>query len=202
VEAIEVPNNGRIILDENERGNIYVEGLFVTNIDYLKHGYDFSPSMISLDRDRKLVDSFNVKWNASVLWCKASSVNEDASKIALDLVYDHAKDVEYIGSLSYLGKSLFNSVAEKFYEENGDDAVPVTSNIEYETVEKSNEGKPVIVSENLASLLRSDIIEGDKKIIKVVTVKEQLESFVEKIEDRLSEEELEELYELIEKVNN
>ena len=104
--------------------------------------------------------------------------------------------------MSYNGKGLFNGVAKKFYEDNGKDAVPVTSNLEYEAVEKAEMGKPIIVTSEIAQILRSDRIDEQRKVIKITSVKEQLELFVEKIADRLSDEELDEINSLIEKVNN
>lgn len=202
VSAFEATEKGRILLDESEQGNIYVEGLFVTNISGLQYGYDFSPKAISLDRDRKLVDSFNVKWSASELWCRAAEQDEKAMEMAVELVNDSAPDTAYLSNMSYYGKGLFNGVAKKFYEDNGTDAVPVTSNLEYEAVEKAEMGKPIIVTSEIAQILRSDRIDEQRKVIKITSVKEQLELFVEKIADRLSDEELDEINILVEKVNN
>lgn len=202
VRAFDTTEKGRILLDEAEHGNIYVEGLFVTNISELQYGYDFSPKAISLDRDRKLVDSFNVKWSASELWCRAAEQDDKAMEMAVELVNDSAPDTAYLSNMSYYGKGLFNGVAKKFYEDNGKDAVPVTSNLEYEAVEKAEMGKPIIVTSEIAQILRSDRIDEQRKVIKITSVKEQLELFIEKIADRLSDEELDEINSLVEKVNN
>lgn len=202
VRAFDTTEKGRILLDEAEHGNIYVEGLFVTNISGLQYGYDFSPKAISLDRDRKLVDSFNVKWSASELWCRAAEQDDKAMEMAVELVNDSAPDTAYLSNMSYYGKGLFNGVAKKFYEDNGKDAVPVTSNLEYEAVEKAEMGKPIIVTSEIAQILRSDRIDEQRKVIKITSVKEQLELFIEKIADRLSDEELDKINSLVEKVNN
>lgn len=202
VRAFDTTEKGRILLDEAEHGNIYVEGLFVTNISGLQYGYDFSPKAISLDRDRKLVDSFNVKWSASELWCRAAEQDDKAMEMAVELVNDSAPDTAYLSNMSYYGKGLFNGVAKKFYEDNGKDAIPVTSNLEYEAVEKAEMGKPIIVTSEIAQILRSDRIDEQRKVIKITSVKEQLELFIEKIADRLSDEELDEINSLVEKVNN
>ena len=195
-------DRGSILADEAERGNIYVEGLYVTHIDELHYGYNFSSSVISLDRDRKLVDSFNVKWSASELWCRVSTDSTEATELAVELVNESAADTAYLDHMPFYGNTLFNAIADNFYEINGGNAVPVTSNLEYEAVQKSESGKPVIVTAELASILRSDYIEDEKKAIKVASVREQLLQFVDKIADRLSDEELDEISNLIDKVNN
>lgn len=199
VEAFNVTEKGRILLDEAEHGNIYVEGLFVTNISELQYGYDFSPKAISLDRDRRLVDSFNVKWSASELWCKAAGRNDKAMEIAIKLVYDSAPDTAYFSSMSFCGKRLLNGVTKRFYEDNGGDAVPVTSNLEYEAVKKDGIGKPIIVNSDIAQVLRSVEINEQGRVIKIASVREQLEAFIEKITDRLSDEELDEISNLVKK---
>lgn len=201
VKCIAETCKGRILDNESEAGNIYVAGLYVTNINSLRYGYDFSPKVISLDRDRKIVDSFNIKWTASEIWCMASD-NSEVNKLAVELVYESAPDTEYLSRMTYCGKSLFTTIANKFYEDNGNNAVPVTTNLEYEAVQKSELGRPVIVSRDIASIITSDILDETVKVLKIITVKEQLKHFSEKIEDRLTDEELEEFNTLIEKVCN
>lgn len=202
VESITAEGYGSVLLNENESGNIYVNGLFIANKDGFEYGYDFPPNVISLDRDRKLVDSFDIKWHASALWSKVSDTSGEARKIATGLVLDKSNDTAYISSMSYSNTKLVNSVADKFYTDNGKDAVPVTSNIEYKAVEKEGTGKPVIVTSELAEVLRSNNIEEESRAIKVVSVQEQLRTFIDKIADKLSDEELEEINEIIDKVNN
>ncbi len=202
VESITTEGYGSVLLNEKESGNIYVDGLFIAHKDGFKYGYNFPPNVISLDRDRKLVDSFDVKWHASSLWSKLSDTSDEARKIATELVMDRANDTAYISSMSYSNAKLVNSVADKFYTDNGKSAVPVTSNIEYEAVEKEGLGKPVIVTSELAEVLRSNNIEEESRAIKIVSVQEQLRTFIDKIADRLSDDELNEINELIDKVNN
>ena len=47
------------------KGEIYVGGLYVCTLNYLNYAYDFHPSKIKLDRDRKVPQDFDVKWAAS-----------------------------------------------------------------------------------------------------------------------------------------
>ena len=202
IKKFQMPGRGDIILTESERGNIYVKGLYVTNIKGLEYGYDFEPSVLGLDRDRKLVDSFNVSWEASILWQNASDKDNKMREKAVELIKNEALDVNYAHTISYNQHSLFNAVADDFFEEYGENAVPVVSNSEYETVSCNDNYNAIFVKDNIAKMIKesSRVKEVNPKVF--VTIKEQLQTFVSKIEDRLSDEEMSELLDLINKVKN
>lgn len=190
---------GRALTGAEESGNIYVNGLFIAHKDGFEYGYDFKPSLLSLDRDRKLVDSFDIKWYASSMWADLSEKDSDACGIATKMVMVEANDVAYIESKSM---ALSNSVADKFLEDNGNDAIPVTSNCEYNTVMENNAGKPIIVSSLVSDVLKHSSLSKAVKLSQHVTVKDMLNTFKDKIADRLSDDELSEFEEIIAKVNN
>lgn len=202
VNKFEVAGRGSIILDKEEQGNIYVKGLYVTSIKNLQYGYDFEPSVLGLDRDRKLVDSFNVTWESSILWQVAANEDDTLSKEAVKMFNNSTLDVRYIHEVSYNRKSFSEAVATDFIEENGTDAIPVTSNSEYEVVKKSGCYNPVFVNEAKAKIVRESHVIKETKPIKIITIQEQLLKFIGKIESRLSAEELTELTELVEQVKN
>lgn len=53
---------GRCLKDDRFKGKVYVNGLYVCHKSNLKYGYDFVPSLIKLDRDRGLIDSFDLQY--------------------------------------------------------------------------------------------------------------------------------------------
>lgn len=205
IKKFSVPGKGDILLDSNEKGNIYVNGLFVQNNQNLHYGYNFDPRVLNLDRDRRLVDSFNVQWQSSILWSKAAKDSEELKEVAVKLVNDNCYDTSYVKSTVYYcdcKTELLDAVAEDFYKEYGDDAVPVTNNTDYKLVERSNEGKPVIVSENKADIIKKSSIIKEHVEIKVKSLKTRFEDFLSKIESKLEDDELEEFRELIEEVDD
>lgn len=209
IKTFDVPNSGKIILNENEAGNIYVKGLFVTKNSRMHYGYDFEPQVLGLDRDRKVVDSFNISWEASALWNIASGKDSEMCNKAIELVDKNALDTGYVEKTCYLDSSIIDGVADKFFEYNGKNAVPVTNNLEYNAIiekskETGNEIKPVIVQERTA-----DIIRKSPKVAKelgneldVVTLKDKFLAFLDLIEDRLEDEELETFRELIDDIKS
>lgn len=198
VEKIDIKDRGSILLDNSESGNIYVSGLFVSHLDTLQYGYDFNSRLIQLDRDRRLIQSFDVKWNSSVMWNSAAKIDTDMRSRALQLVVDRCADVQFVDSTAFSGdNTLRNAVAEDFYEKHGVNAVPVTNNKEFSSAEHTEKLKPVIVDESYAQIIRHSDLVVEHPVIEEVTLKERFEAFVEKIESKLTDEELDELNELI-----
>lgn len=203
-EVIDGLKTGRILTNKDESGNIYVKGLYVGNINRLTYGYDFIPEVIKLDRDRKVVDSFDIAWEASKLWIDASKNNKEAAETAVDLVYKNALDVQYVTKVLMPGDSniINNGVADKFYEDNGEDAVPVVDTLEYNAVIEQKLGTPIIVDNAKADMIKNSSRSGAREKAVIVTVRQQLEAFMDKIEPKLDDEEIEEFEHLINKVAN
>ena len=199
VDIITETSVGSVLKSKEEKGNIYVKGLFVCHSKDVEYGYNFSPSVVELDRDRKLIDSFNIKWQASRIWGEASKDAEVAEKVA-ELVVENAKDVEFIKHQYSTSsrKTVSNKAAEIFITEHGDNAYPVSSTVKLERINHSNSGvKPVIVTAEVEeTLLESDVI-VELVEFKEVPLKVKLENFMEKVESKLNDEELEELQSII-----
>jgi hypothetical protein len=141
---------GRILLEPKFQGKVYVNGLYVcTHMPY-KYGYDFKPQYINIDRDRKLADSFDLEWMSSKMW------GGEEGRSTLELIKEDAADVKFISN-SYANTTKFQSIADEAYQEfkneYGEDAVPVTSQEEYESVSKKY--KPVFVSPTYSSTIKS-----------------------------------------------
>lgn len=58
---------GRVLLDDRFLGKVFVKGLYVCTKEQLTYGYDLVPSLINLDRDRGLIDSFNLQYRLGKL---------------------------------------------------------------------------------------------------------------------------------------
>lgn len=73
---------GRILL--NQKGKLYVNGLFVCNTE-LEYGYDMKPEYLTLERDRQTVDSFDLKHNAKCMWFETDKYEMIADGIEKEL---------------------------------------------------------------------------------------------------------------------
>lgn len=203
VESYKVPSYGEILTDKSEKGNLYVKGLYVCNNDRISFGYNFEPSMINLDRDRKLIQSFDLLWNTSTMW-KIAFNNKFMVNEILDMINDGVEDIRYIESIGQYSVSneniesdIANAIAVKFTRKYGENAVPVTENSELSAV---TNGRPVIVNPIVSSYLSKATRVEILRPVKEENIADKLESFIAKIENKLSDEELEEAGQILERV--
>lgn len=201
VNASEMTRCGQVLFGDDNVGKIFVKGLYVSTVNSigLRYGYNFDTNGIKLDRDRKLVSSFDISYYASQIWAELSRNNEYTDDIA-DMVQSKAPDVEYLRSNIYLYKDNLGNVADKIVEnlkeEYGDKVYPVTDNEEYRVAERSGLS-PVIVSSNVKEIasLSSNVAELSES--EDLTLLERIENFKDKIEGKLSDEELKEFEDIM-----
>lgn len=135
-----------ILEDENQKGRIYVGGLYVTTIEEFRYGYHFAPSTIQLDRDRGMLNSYNLAWQTSQLWAQRP---EDPTLV--HLIMDRVQDVYYIDQTSYEQK-LADSLAFEFRRSHGETAIPVMNQNQLEEVQAAGR-KAVMVPESMRRIL-------------------------------------------------
>lgn len=142
-EVVEHTEYGNII---DLPGKVFVNGLFVCDYEPYAYGYDFKPAHIRLDRDRKMVNDFDLRWMASKMW----SGCEDTDKV-MQLIVDDKADVAFIDSVSYTS-SWRDLAADKFKSVYGPEAIPVSNQEELDEVPTGYKG--IVVSESYCSLVR------------------------------------------------
>jgi hypothetical protein len=128
-EAVETLS-GDLLLGEHYKGRIYVKGIYVQTDPSLNYGYNYRDA--SLDRDRKMVDSWDKKWRNSRIWKLAASQRPDLFDKFFALVENGEEDIEEFKSeytAADLDDELKDKFAAKFKEQFGEDAIPV-ENIE------------------------------------------------------------------------
>lgn len=124
---------GTILLDPSYKGKVYVEGLFVCTNNNLTYGYSLKPSLIKLDRDRGLIDSYSLQYNLGKLWSCVSDI--ELIKKSKDL-WDCADLIYHSYSADTDMSSLYDSVYEDFKKEHGDDALPVVDMVQFNRLNK------------------------------------------------------------------
>ena len=142
-EDIEETEYGNVI---DLPGKVFVNGLYVCDYEPYAYGYNFKPEHIRLDRDRKMVSDFDLRWMASKMW----STCKDTDKV-LEMVADGKADVAFLDSVSYTSRWC-DIAAEKFKSMYGPEAIPVTSQEELDKVPTGYKG--VVVNSNYSSLIR------------------------------------------------
>jgi hypothetical protein len=119
---------GAVILDKNLKGNIYCGGIFISHEKDLAYGYNFKPSILSLNRDRNMVNGFDLKWNTSKIWGYLSANKKGKLFDVKKMLQENIPDVEFIKEFS--DYTVKGKIAEEFFKDNGITAYPVTTNEE------------------------------------------------------------------------
>ena len=104
-----------------------------------KFGYDFSPNMVTLDRDRGFIDNMDLQWLCSkALLMSNNSKMVEAAKDSWDGEY-----IRVFASNRMDEKNVCEAIkpscdkeCNEFYEEYGDDAVAVTDTNEFNSLKK------------------------------------------------------------------
>jgi hypothetical protein len=186
------------VLDEFEAGNIYIRGLFLANIKELNYGYDFEPNIIKVGRDRNIVDSFNIRWEASLVWAQNAHDYEDKT---LKLIESKSADVEYFNSHShYVGVSFKEHITDQYkdtYVASSDDQVASFNN----SISASD---IKIVPTYIAKIMHDNVYYKQNIIVEKKSIREQLEDLASlwHKDGVLGDYEYDDILELIDKVEN
>lgn len=199
-------DKGEILLDSRHKGMLFVNGLYINTVEeqISWKGYNFVPKVINLDRDRVLVDSFNLNWNTSEAWAKVNDTN-----MCQELILANAPDVRFLDSfLNHQTIELSEEVFDGFQSIHGLDAIPISSQDELEEAkQRYPKLNPVIVKQTVASIInRSPAIISLKSETEVVveekSAKEQIQNLVEKYFDSLEADFIEELNIILENLKD
>lgn len=209
-EGVEVvsTSNGSLLLNTEEGGNIYVNGLFVCNKKNFKYGYNLNPVDITLDRDRKVLESVDLGFATAKIWADIILDGNGLKENLLKLIIESDKfyDVKYLSSIIKYNfshrsnsdvsmNSVKNTLKDQFVKSYGSNAIPVSSNAELNDVLSAGaEYEPVLVNTAMSELL-VDMFETP---VTKLSAKELLVEFRNKVLDKLSEELLDDLEEIIE----
>jgi hypothetical protein len=158
---------GTLLLGEEYKGKIYVKGIFVQTDPELGFGYDLVDA--ELDRDRRMVESWNLKYATRTIFVEAmgkqSSLFTQFESMLQDPTLEVANFTDSYDAASVPAAAV-DFVAERFVARHGADAVPVTSLAESADIEHLGK-RGVIVPKQLGVVLA-------KKLGDITTVKEAL----------------------------
>lgn len=191
VKIEETSELGEALGDPRHAGLVFVNGLYVCKYEPYHFGYNFNPGSLKLDRDRKLVSDFDLRWLASKLWVD--------SPRAIDLVELDLVDVSYLSDLAWYGStaSLYNAALARFRLVHGPRAVPVSTQAEADNVPTGY--KAVIVSDNYKSLITKSSA-YEELIDDTISPLDKLQQWFELIEGSLTEEQSEQFKEIMEEL--
>lgn len=140
---------GRLLMDEKYKGKIFVSGLYVCTRSQFDFGYDFAPNMIRLDRDRGLIDSFDLNFATSKLLAGTRDSEFLASisgKHDCQFMSTYMRDTD-------LGSNVGRIVYDRYVEDYGDDFVPVSNMNTFNEIHRRG-GNPVLCNSSEYELMK------------------------------------------------
>lgn len=180
--------SGNILLDKQYKGNIYVNGLFVCKNDDLHYGYDFEPSIIKLDRDRGLVDYFDMRVACGIILSSCdnlSLIKESMEYIDSDYIAPSWESTLRGGAI----KKYADMLAEEIIRETSDDCVISTNIDEYTRLVGLGKNVKYIPEKKYNILERSKLWgERSKYVFDNSSIKEQLTSWFEECKEHLPDD--------------
>lgn len=114
---------GDVILDPEFQGKIFVKGIYVQNKE-LRYSYDFSHART--DRDRKMVEDFDIKYYAAKAWEEAMTRQPSFASTVLSMLEDESPELSDFGSFS-VSEQASELLAQVFHLKYGEAALPVSN---------------------------------------------------------------------------
>jgi len=150
---------GELLLSERYKGDIYVKGIYVQTDSRLGAGYNFSN--VEVDRDRKMVASWELQWYCAQIWAEAAAKRPDLMDPLFNLALDGKADVAGLeNNASYAPEAVKKCMATTFAAKFGENAVPVANLAESAEVEHLGR-RGIVVSKSLGALLATTL--GNKE---------------------------------------
>lgn len=148
--TITLEDGHRVLLERP--GDIYVRGLWVGRFPNLAAGYDLARAQ--LDRDRKIVDPWNLRSTLAAIWTKALALSAGHMDAIWRMIREGKDDVAGIEtSIRYAygddGEALKKVVREAWTAQHGD-AIPVTSTQDAEKADAAGIKAIVVVRDEQA----------------------------------------------------
>jgi len=148
-------DRGDLLLGARYRGRIFVKGIFVQRDPRLQYGYNFKHAEV--DRDRKMISSWDQEYESSRIWGDAVAARPDLLDPYFELMSKGDADLKGAEvTTSYIPREVREGVAAKFKAQFGADVVPVNNLSESHEVEHLGK-RGVVVSKGLGAMLAESI---------------------------------------------
>lgn len=123
-DEIVATDHGELLLSEGKRGRVFVKGIFVSYDEKLNYGYNLADA--DLDRDRRIIHSYDLQSRTRRIWAEAASKRPDLLGALWSLLDKDAPDIQALQwSADMITDTTREGLVEKFVERYGAGAVPV-----------------------------------------------------------------------------
>lgn len=174
-------DHGQLIIDEEQKGNVYVAGLFVQHDDQLQLGYNFNPDVVKLDRDRKAINIYELRRISAQAILSADEhsnvIAETLMEVSLETrtISDH---IHYVSD--EVREGLKEHIKEQEEIEDMDKVAFVSDKSEVSKI-KNNFERVIVVNEGLEEILNNEKVADEIK--KARTEHENRDMFNEQLKE-------------------
>jgi hypothetical protein len=152
-----VTESGTMLMDEDRKGEIYVKGIYVMKTHGETFGYGFDLRDAKLDRDRQMINSFDLNWAlARIIRDALNKEPEQYVSSVMNMLDGGSDEVEYLGSHIEQGSDASQALAEAFKAKHGDNAIPVNSMAESQQLDHLG-AKGIVVNRATAKVLAPEL---------------------------------------------
>jgi hypothetical protein len=146
--------NGTLLLGEKQKGCVYVKGILVQRHPKLEYGYNLKQA--ELDRDRRMIDQWDLGVRLRDIWFEATAARPDLIDQFSKMLDDGASDVDGVSdwNVSHLPEVAKKQIADLFIKRHGADAIPVNSLADSKDIEHLGK-KGIVVKKQLQAVLES-----------------------------------------------
>lgn len=117
---------GSLLLHPRYKGKIFVKGIYVQDLADIQYGYDFEDA--DLDRDRKMIEVWNLKYKMQAVYNEALSQRSSLFTQFNATLQNPTIEVDNLQhNAMSVPESAVNYIHAQFLREHGENAVPVTS---------------------------------------------------------------------------
>lgn len=160
VPQVETPR-GAVLTSEKFKGRIYVKGIYVKSDSRLAYGYNLFK--VELDRDRRVLDSYDLGRELRQIWRLALSQDPSLAGAFMSMLTSKKEDVD---GFSYSGAGdlpadAIDTVVASFEEKHGDGCIPVRNMDESKRVGHFGK-RGIVVAEALYQVLTQRMPTADK----------------------------------------
>lgn len=151
-EVVYEGRDGTLIMDKEYSGMLFLKSIFVTRDVSLNYGYNLKRG--KLDRDRKMVDRFDQRYEISQIYAEAIQNDSAHKEVLVEKAMESLSNgTDETAHFNFVASTeTLDALSNKFTGEYGDNAVPVQSLSDSKELEHYG-GKGVVVSGNLKEVL-------------------------------------------------
>lgn len=137
---------GDILLDSSQSGKLYVGGLFICDTG-MTFGYNIFPKYVTLERDRKTVDSWDLGQRTKDMWLDTNEFDRIAQ-----MIEDEIEDIRLI---KYNCPEIVKEACYNVFRERNPKSFVATSQKEMEEMIKKGMTKTVYVGTIIGDIIKS-----------------------------------------------